>query len=157
MSGCKHEHEAEVGRLREGQSVMLDDLAALLRALGLGDHARPETPHHVMLSAIAEVERLRAEPLRLLAQLERLRTELAQERVCHDCREFRAMKQAEVERLRAAHTEAREAWLKQGTELVHWQQRAQKQDAALQQAEAVIEQAKARLAKVVEAWRRCGG
>jgi len=42
------------------QDLMLDDLAALLRALGLGDHARPETPHAVMLSAIAEVERLKA-------------------------------------------------------------------------------------------------
>jgi len=41
------------------QSVMQDDLAALLRALGLGDHARPETPHTVMMSAIAEVGRLK--------------------------------------------------------------------------------------------------
>lgn len=60
-----HTHECQRGpchktrKALRTQSVMQDDLAALLRALGLGDHARPETPHAVMLSAIAEVERLR--------------------------------------------------------------------------------------------------
>lgn len=34
----------------------------------------------------------------------------------------------EIAQLRAAHAETREAWLKQGEELVHWQQRAQQQD-----------------------------
>ena len=50
----------QVSRLREDQSLMQDDLRALLRAAGMGDHARPQSPHEVMLQAVAEVERLRA-------------------------------------------------------------------------------------------------
>ena len=35
------------------------DIGQLLEALGLGDYARPESPHQVMLQCIAEVRRLR--------------------------------------------------------------------------------------------------
>ena len=56
-----------------GQSLMQDDLAALLRALSLGDHARPETPHVVMQSAIAEVVRVEAERDALRAEVEEVR------------------------------------------------------------------------------------
>ena len=56
----------ELGRQREradglskGQSLMQDDLADLLRALEMGDHARPQSPHEVMQSAIAEASVLR--------------------------------------------------------------------------------------------------
>lgn len=52
-------------------SVMQDDLAALLGALGMGDHARPQPPHEVMLEAIAAVRRLRAERDGLKALLSR--------------------------------------------------------------------------------------
>ena len=34
------------------QDAMQDDMAELLRALGLGDHARPESPHEVMRKEI---------------------------------------------------------------------------------------------------------
>lgn len=61
----------EVERLRAEQSLMQDDLAALLRALDLGDHARPESPHEVMLSAIAAVERLWAQPSVAICKEER--------------------------------------------------------------------------------------
>jgi hypothetical protein len=33
-------------------AVMQDDMAELLRALGLGDHARPASPHEVMVNEI---------------------------------------------------------------------------------------------------------
>jgi hypothetical protein len=39
--------------------VLHNDLAALLRALGMGDHARPKSPHEVMREAIAGVELLK--------------------------------------------------------------------------------------------------
>jgi ABC-type antimicrobial peptide transport system ATPase subunit len=40
-------------------SVMQDDLAAVLRALGLGDHARPVSPHEVMRrEVLPAIERL---------------------------------------------------------------------------------------------------
>lgn len=42
-------------------NVMLDDLGALLRALELGDHARPESPHAVMLECIEAVVALKKE------------------------------------------------------------------------------------------------
>jgi hypothetical protein len=41
------------------RDAVLADLGRLLDALGLGDYARPESPHEVMLQCIAEVERLR--------------------------------------------------------------------------------------------------
>lgn len=56
---------AQVERLERGAAIrpseqtMLDDLAALLRALGMFDGARPESPHEVMEKAIRQVERLR--------------------------------------------------------------------------------------------------
>jgi hypothetical protein len=40
-------------------SLMQDDLAELLRALGMFDGARPVSPHAVMLEAIEAVRRLR--------------------------------------------------------------------------------------------------
>lgn len=43
-------------------SVMQDDLLGLLRALGLGDHARPYSPHEVMMrEVLPEVRRVRRE------------------------------------------------------------------------------------------------
>jgi hypothetical protein len=42
------------------QHAVHEDLAQLLRILGLGDHARPQSPHEVMLDAINEAGRLRA-------------------------------------------------------------------------------------------------
>ena len=42
------------------QRAVHEDLALLLRVLGLGDHARPQSSHEVMLDAINEVGRLRA-------------------------------------------------------------------------------------------------
>jgi hypothetical protein len=60
---------AEVERLRASSAVsngmMQDDLKALLRALGMGDHARPKSTHEVMLEAIEEVGRLRGVEHRL--------------------------------------------------------------------------------------------
>lgn len=41
------------------QHAVHADLAQLLRILGLGDHARPQSPHEVMLDAINEVGKLR--------------------------------------------------------------------------------------------------
>lgn len=40
--------------------LYLADLGALLRALGMGDHARSQSPHEVMLEAIEEVKHLKA-------------------------------------------------------------------------------------------------
>ena len=49
-------------RWRREQSVMQDDLAALLRALDISDHARPTSPHHVMVDeVIPAVARVTAE------------------------------------------------------------------------------------------------
>lgn len=53
-------------RVAEQQAVH-DDLALLLRVLGLGDHARPQSPHEVMLEAISKAGRLRARLAELLA------------------------------------------------------------------------------------------
>jgi hypothetical protein len=54
---------AEIERLRASSAatneMMQDDLGALLRALGMGDHARPKSPHEVMLEAIQEAGRLK--------------------------------------------------------------------------------------------------
>lgn len=36
----------------DSNSVMQDDMAVLLRLLGLGDHARPYSPHEVMVKEI---------------------------------------------------------------------------------------------------------
>lgn len=49
----------ELRRQQASLDLVLEDLAALLRALGMGDHARPISPHEVMLQCIREVERLR--------------------------------------------------------------------------------------------------
>lgn len=51
--------KAENRRLTEGLNLALDDLGALLRALGESDCARPETPHHVMMGCIRKVAGLR--------------------------------------------------------------------------------------------------
>ena len=51
-------------------SVMQDDLAALLRALALGDYARPTSPHQVMVDeAIPAVWELRDKLERTAADL----------------------------------------------------------------------------------------
>jgi hypothetical protein len=42
------------------QDAVHADLAQLLRVLGLGDHARPYSPHEVMLDAINAVGELRS-------------------------------------------------------------------------------------------------
>lgn len=42
------------------RDAVMAGLGLLLEALGLGDYARPESPHEVMLQCIAEVKRLRA-------------------------------------------------------------------------------------------------
>jgi hypothetical protein len=42
---------------RSESSVLQDDLAELLRALGMSDAAQPRSPHHVMQDAIAEIRR----------------------------------------------------------------------------------------------------
>ena len=49
----------EVRKHVQEQDAILRDLGALLNALGLGDHARPESPHEVMLQCIAEAKRLK--------------------------------------------------------------------------------------------------
>lgn len=53
------------GSARPDASVAQDDLAAILRELGLGDHARPESPHEVVqglvLPTVREVVRQRDE------------------------------------------------------------------------------------------------
>lgn len=49
---------------------MLDDLGSLLRAVGLFDGARPQSPHEVMLEAIREVERIKREADSLAAAAE---------------------------------------------------------------------------------------
>jgi hypothetical protein len=46
-------------------AVLQEDLSEMLRVLGLGDHARPQSPHEVFLECIAEVKRLKAERPRL--------------------------------------------------------------------------------------------
>ena len=48
-------------RLRINYDAMQDDIAAVLRALGISDHARPMSPHQVMVDVIIPaIERLRA-------------------------------------------------------------------------------------------------
>lgn len=43
-----------------GQQQMVEDLGAILRALDLGDHARPVSPHEVVLAEVLPaIERLR--------------------------------------------------------------------------------------------------
>lgn len=44
---------------RAEQDAVHADLSQLLRVLGMGDHARPQSSHEVMLDAINEVGRLR--------------------------------------------------------------------------------------------------
>lgn len=46
---------------RLSEEVMQDDLSELLRALGMGDHARPESPHEVMQQCIAKARTLAGE------------------------------------------------------------------------------------------------
>lgn len=59
-------------QLSSTNSLMQDDLAALLRALGLSDAARPQSPHTVMQEAIREAEGLRKD----LTRTERSRHEV---------------------------------------------------------------------------------
>lgn len=56
------EHVAE-------QYLIHEDMGALLRALGMFDGARPESPHQVMLLAIAEAGRIRADERARIRQL----------------------------------------------------------------------------------------
>jgi hypothetical protein len=50
---------AEVSAHRAEQDAVHADLSQLLRVLGMGDHARPQSGHEVMLEAISEVGKLR--------------------------------------------------------------------------------------------------
>lgn len=50
---------AEVSAHRAEQDAVHADLSQMLRVLGMGDHARPQSSHEVMLDAINEVGRLR--------------------------------------------------------------------------------------------------
>lgn len=45
---------------RDERDLIHEDLRGLLRALGMFDGARPESPHEVMQQAIAKAARLRA-------------------------------------------------------------------------------------------------
>lgn len=47
--------DAAIAERSSEREVMLDDLSALLRALGFGDHARPISPHEVMQDCIRAV------------------------------------------------------------------------------------------------------
>jgi hypothetical protein len=49
---------------REAYGLILEDLGELLEVCGLGDYARPESPHEVMQQVIAEVRRLRDAAMR---------------------------------------------------------------------------------------------
>jgi hypothetical protein len=49
----------EVSAHRAEQDAVHADLSMLLRVLGMGDHARPQSSHEVMLDAINEVGRIR--------------------------------------------------------------------------------------------------
>lgn len=42
------------------RDAVMRDLGLLLDALGLGSHARPQSPHDVMMMCVAEARRLRA-------------------------------------------------------------------------------------------------
>lgn len=55
---CREAENLLVTYQRE-QQTMQDDLAALLRALDMGDHARPQSPHEVMLEAVARARAAR--------------------------------------------------------------------------------------------------
>lgn len=60
---------------RSVSEVMQDDMAHLLRTLGLSDHARPESPHVVMVDeVIPEVLRLRKDSERLDEYRQRIQT-----------------------------------------------------------------------------------
>lgn len=59
-------------RLADTNSLMQDDLSDLLRALGLSDAARPQSPHTVMQEAIKEAGELRQD----LTRTERSRHEI---------------------------------------------------------------------------------
>jgi hypothetical protein len=49
----------EVSAHRAEQDAVHADLSQLLRVLGMGDHARPQSSHEVMLDAINEAGRIR--------------------------------------------------------------------------------------------------
>ena len=56
------------------RDAVMADLGKLLEALGLGDYARPQSPHEVMLECIAEVAKIRAaERARILSGAEALK------------------------------------------------------------------------------------
>jgi hypothetical protein len=59
-AAAPHLLAAEVSAHRAEQDAIHADLSQLLRVLGLGDHARPQSSHEVMLDAINEAGRLRA-------------------------------------------------------------------------------------------------
>jgi hypothetical protein len=50
---------ADVSAHRAEQDAVHADLSQLLRVLGMGDHARPQSSHEVMLDAINEAGRIR--------------------------------------------------------------------------------------------------
>jgi hypothetical protein len=72
--GAAAERERGIADHRAEQDAVHADLSQLLRVLGLGDHARPQSPHEVMLDAINEAGRLRqsAEAIRA-GERERIR------------------------------------------------------------------------------------
>lgn len=98
--------QAERDRLHAGLSCALDDLAAILRALGESDAARPETPHHVMLGCIERVSTLRRERDEAQARVR----ELEQDKANLIAAKFVSVGDAAV-RIEAA--EAREAKLRE--------------------------------------------
>ena len=50
--------EEEKEREQTASQVMQEDLGELLRVLGLGDHARPVSPHEVMANEVIPAARL---------------------------------------------------------------------------------------------------
>lgn len=58
-TGCEPVPGA-AGQLAPGErDLILADLGRLLDLLGLGDHARPQSPHEVFLMCLAELERVK--------------------------------------------------------------------------------------------------
>jgi hypothetical protein len=58
-AAAPHLLAAEVSAHRAEQDAVHADLSQLLRVLGMGDHARPQSSHEVMLDAISEAGRIR--------------------------------------------------------------------------------------------------
>lgn len=58
-AAAPHLLAAGVAAHRAEQDAVHADLSQLLRVLGMGDHARPQSSHEVMLEAISEAGRIR--------------------------------------------------------------------------------------------------